>query len=196
MTLVHKTMPVSSVQLNKISSVNCTVHPRLKAKFFSIPAYPLFAHLHLAPPYLSLSGCKSSRVLPSPGHFWYYNYSNCSTFNTEAAFHCYKMNWNDRYAWEANSAWDPLPTVSPWCQSFHYPNPPSAQWEGILKSSLPTQPRGTGDFSTTDMSLSHAVPADWDSITNVCVTICVPWFHTLLLTPVSSLCLTEQYDSL
>ena len=39
-TLVHKTIQVSSVQLNKTSSAQCIMHPLLKVKFLSIPIYP------------------------------------------------------------------------------------------------------------------------------------------------------------
>ena len=46
-TLVHKAIQVSSVQVNKTSSAHCIVHPTPQAKSHSIPILPLFAHLHL-----------------------------------------------------------------------------------------------------------------------------------------------------
>ena len=49
-TLFHKTIQVSNVQLNKISSAHCTVCPLPKAKSLSIHTYPPFIYLHLSQP--------------------------------------------------------------------------------------------------------------------------------------------------
>lgn len=49
MTLVHKIIQVSSVQLNKTASAHWTVCPLPQAKFLSVPILPHLAHLHLPP---------------------------------------------------------------------------------------------------------------------------------------------------
>ena len=47
--LVHKTIQVSSIQLNK-TSVYCIVCPSLQTKFISVSNYPPFAFFYLPPP--------------------------------------------------------------------------------------------------------------------------------------------------
>ena len=56
-TLVHKTIQVSSVQLNKAKSSHGILCPSPQAKSLSIHIFSLFALLHLLPP---PSGCHHS----------------------------------------------------------------------------------------------------------------------------------------
>lgn len=48
-TLIHNTVQVSRVQLNKASSAHCIVCPLPQTKSLSVPICPFFAHLHLPP---------------------------------------------------------------------------------------------------------------------------------------------------
>ena len=46
MILIHKTVQVSSIQLNKTPSACCTVCPSPQAKSLSVPTFVPFTHLH------------------------------------------------------------------------------------------------------------------------------------------------------
>lgn len=199
----------SSVRLNKTSSAHCSVCQSPKTKSLSTPVYPHFAHLHLHPPlfppaafpkYPSSTSTSFWVQTTSPGHFWNYNSSNWNTHRwgsyQPVLFSVTRWTEMTRGAWEANTAWDPLPTIpAPLDVSLAIIHIQVHRGRALLRA--PPHPTlGTGDFVVVDTFWIKAVFADWVCITNLNVTICVPWFHTLLLTPVSSFCLTERHDSL
>ena len=64
MTLVNKSIQVSSVQVNKTSSAHCIVRSLPQIRSLSVPIYPPFVHFHLPhPPSLSLYRCPGLCVI-------------------------------------------------------------------------------------------------------------------------------------